>query len=751
MKLLCLFVWITVFSVPVYGQGYPSDTLTTESLRQKIESYNISHPSVLLFLHTDKTLYTNNETIWFNSYLISKNKSSLESHNVLSVALIKEDNRKVYLQTKCLLESGRGGGSLLLPDTIAPGHYQLIAYTNIVDANSIPITTFTQSITIKSITEHNFFTTMKISDSIAQKNADKINVHFYPEGGNIGNGYLNTIGWETTTPDGLPISVKAILYSNGNPIDTVTTNNYGMGIFRLFANDSIKYSLRITDKNNGKDSIYLLPEVLNNVAGVHINNAVINDTLRFTINSPQTKQVKILVHNYREAYAFFTVNAQLRDQAIIVAVNEMPKGIGAITVIDNYGRPLAERIFYAHYDEKINAEIQTDKEEYNDQEKVTVKLKLTDKKGKPVQGIVSVACVEANRLEVDNKQDIESYVYLNNELGHLPVLREGRGYNDKAYLENILLIKGWRKYIWQDILKNPVDNIRKESHSLTYSGSVTSFSRQLFTSISMALINDSSLKVISTDNSGQFYLKNEDMVVKYNRMIWMLLNQQKSKDYTININDPYLGVNQKLAAETAFGMHGFNKKMQADETEFLSDFGKNITLADIIVKTQKNDNPFFVPKEAKGFNVNACGDYVCAMYGELNCTLEFHDLNKTLIPIKGNTYIKVTLNSKGWPVLRQRVTYMGCSLEENNTGKVYFLPAIYEPKLFYGADYNRPDAPQTQYLSTLFWSPAIIVNNGEAEFSFTTSNITGKFNIVVQGLSTSDILYGESSFLIKKR
>ncbi|RYF11035.1 MAG: hypothetical protein EOO42_21855, partial [Flavobacteriales bacterium] len=40
-----------------------------------------------LFLHTDKTLYTNNETVWFAGYLSSGAAVPLGAHHTLSVAL----------------------------------------------------------------------------------------------------------------------------------------------------------------------------------------------------------------------------------------------------------------------------------------------------------------------------------------------------------------------------------------------------------------------------------------------------------------------------------------------------------------------------------------------------------------------------------------------------------------------------------------------------------------------------------------
>lgn len=681
MKLVSVFIYTILFIPRLFGQSTPrSDTLTNESIAEKFELFNKAHTAVLLFLHTDKTLYIPNETIWFNAYLLSKNNDPLDNHNVLSVVLIREDGRKICLQSKYVVESGSAAGSLFLPDTIAAGLYQLLAYTNIVDKNAKPIAIFTQGITIKTPGGRAPVTKSKISDNA--RGTDSLSTHL-------------------------------ILKTNSD--STITTV--------AIHNDSL--------------------------LAVHINNPVVNDTLRFTISSPQNRQVKILVHDYRHAYAFFTINTHPKEQRVTVAINKIPKGIAVMTITDNNGNTLAEHLFFAHFDDRINTTLETDKPEYRNKEKVTVKLKLSDKNGNPVQGMVSVACAQSNRIETGTKKDIETYVYLNDGPGHLPVTIESRSFNEKPYFEKILLATGWYRNKWQELLNgSPLDTLN-EDHSLVFAGTVTNFNGQLTKSLTLALVSDSNLKVISTDNFGQFNLKNNDLIVAYGRKIWMPLNLQNKRAYTIDVKDPYSGINQKLAAEILFDKRDFNKIDQTSGTEVFPDLEISKTLTNVVVKTKKTDHPFYEAKASRGFNTNACGDYACAMYGDLNCPLWFHDLTRTIIPIKGKIYHRMVLNTQGRPVMWYHEVYMGCSLEENNTAKAYFLPGIYEPKVFSGADYNQPGSPQTQYLSTLFWNPAIVVNNGAATFSFITSDLKGKFNIVVQGVSTNFVLLGEISFIVK--
>ncbi|MEO6850965.1 MAG: hypothetical protein ABI166_10050, partial [Mucilaginibacter sp.] len=293
-----------------------------------------------LFIHTDKTLYGTNETVWFSGYLIKSNNEKI--HTLLSVALIREDNREVVLQSKYIMQNGLSFGSLDLPDTLLAGNYQFVAYTNVMGKNGKPTTIFIQPLTVKSNTEDRFTANLELMDTVvtadvvraklavqvnkAEKNLkpllefsvtggkaqtarmrdniytftirqeelrsplsillvkvkygkntkylsvklpqikkEGMKIKFYPEGGSLSSGLESTIGWEAMTSDGQSVAVQAILYKNSTPLDTLTTDAYGIGKFKLKPEQGYKYELRL--KSNAyqhRDTTYALPEPVQN-------------------------------------------------------------------------------------------------------------------------------------------------------------------------------------------------------------------------------------------------------------------------------------------------------------------------------------------------------------------------------------------------------------------------------------------------------------------------------------------------------
>jgi hypothetical protein len=117
-----------------YGQSTTS--LETEMLK-KLSLNAKAHSSAALFVHIDKTLYTNSENIWFAAYLLNCGPDSINAHRILSVAIVGEDDRKVYQQDKYVMQDGLGSGSIWLSDSIPPGDYQFIASTDLLNAKRL--------------------------------------------------------------------------------------------------------------------------------------------------------------------------------------------------------------------------------------------------------------------------------------------------------------------------------------------------------------------------------------------------------------------------------------------------------------------------------------------------------------------------------------------------------------------------------------------------------------------------------------
>ncbi|SDM26062.1 hypothetical protein SAMN05421813_108132 [Daejeonella rubra] len=795
----------------LFGTVYAQTSMTDSLVVHKFELHSRSNPSNPLFVHTDKTIYTNNETVWFSAYLIESGKTYLHRHTILSLAMVREDNREIILQDKYLMKDGLSFGSMGLPDSIPPGNYMFIASTNVLDKNGQPLTVFTQPLTIKSIVLNSFNATLSLLDSVVTGGAVRskltltpkepdpkskikpgitysvgkgekqtvvlkqnestyimtipasqvnqtnpillttityneevgylsiklpehtvsgMDVQFFPEGGNLVNGLTGTIAWEAKNRQNVPIALKGILYRNDIPLDTISTNSYGIGSFKLRPDHEGIYTLKVSANNYlEKDTVFTLPRALEDGIILQLNNAIVNDTLKFSLFSKSPKNIKVLIHNYRKVFGIAEVQAKAIGTKVIMALPELPKGIATITILDENGRPSAERLFFAHHDQKIIGDIQTDKAVYKRKEKVNVKLKLTDQNGKPVQGIMSAAVVQDNRIESSKQQDIESYVYLNHDLGGLPKDPAGRGLDNKDYLEDIMLVKGWRRFTWQNLIQTGAkDTLVIQTPKMT--GRVTYNNKDLKKPVQISLFRDSLFELLTTDTDGSFIINENQLVTTEGRKVLASVNEKNKTGFAIETDNPFKNINQRLSDQFVIQNTNVAPAIQNSSDQQLKGMERMIALQEVVVTGNKNDYSLY---GMKGAGPNACGDYVCS-FGILNCSNHVGGR----APIKGERF------GNGF-------VYSGCILDESNETKTIFkINPVFTSREFYGVNTDSAGLIEAQFISTLFWQPGLMNNEkGETEFSFITGDITGKFRIIIQGVGIENMIFGEQSFTVK--
>ncbi|MGG9962782.1 hypothetical protein [Ferruginibacter sp. SUN106] len=217
------------------------------------------------------------------------------------------------------------------------------------------------------------------------------------------------------------------------------------------------------------------------------------------------------------------------------------------------------------------------------------------------------------------------------------------------------------------------------------------------------------------------------------------MRNDRQLEYAVAVNDPYQAMNKKLAASLIFPDYSPRSFAQSSQAFVLKPGEVAKTLKTVVVAAKK-DNSFFTARKP---GVNACGDYVC-LNGILNCT---NHPNDQFQPEVGKSYG----NRFGGNNIVQMV-YYGCTAltQLANNEYRFLMQGIYNKKEFYVTDLTKADATDPQYLSTLYWNYSLLTNaNGEAELIFYTSDITGKFRIVVQGVAKDEVLYGEQFFEVR--
>jgi len=785
MRKLFLAFFICLTTLHVFAQ---------DPLTEKFNLYQKANPTGNLFVHFDKNVYSSNETVWFTGYLISSR--DMGKHHLMSVSVIRESDNKVVLEDRFVMRNGFSFGSFNLPDSIAVGNYRLLAITDYT-INNLPEVSFTQPITIKSVLEPPFKASMKImasnnkenkvmvsattadnrflakpaeitytygnikktiqTDASGQavialpqldnlkdgnlyvklrydKDSTSINipiaqpkgspsVKFYPEGGNIVSGLVNNIGWEVRDRQTKPIAVKAYLYKNDKAIDTINADSYGLGAFKLFVEDGAKYTLKVVD-NSLKDTLFTLPNALKDGIALNVIDAVVTDTIKINIRAKQAQQVGIRVHNFRESYLYTKFEIQPGVRTLKIPLTQVPKGLASITITNTEEQPLAERIFFAHYDNSEKVAITSDKASYGIREKVNLKLNL---KNINETAVVSIAVVQDNRMEPGKITDIENFTYLNNELAAMPINTKGSTFKNKKYLEQLLLIKGWRKYNWQDLNKVKAADTNSKFVNLLYTGTVTKSKRPLTKAVDVGAMGGEQIKLITTNQDGTFDFNTPQLYTVSGKKMFLFLNN-KDASSKFSVANQLLETSEKLANIPSLDEKPPLLTLSDNSELFIKSNEKSIRLKEVTItgNTSKGD-----------FGPNACGDYVCRM-GVLNCRNHYGE-STNRHPIAGQTY---KLNDG------QKQVYPGCNVTDESI--LFKTEGVHIHKEYYVDNYKDPQEPA--YFSTIYWNYATILNKDkETNIDFYTSDIAGKYRIVVQGITQNQVIFNEKFFEVKKK
>ncbi|RYG21926.1 MAG: hypothetical protein EOO07_01340 [Chitinophagaceae bacterium] len=752
-----------------------------------------------LFLHCDKTLYTNNETIWFTAYLSSKDKQ-IAKHDILSVFLQLEGSNKIVVSEQYFMESGFAFGSIELPDTIPPGNYKLIAYTNVVNAKALPSVTFTQSLTIKTTAQqkfsaefqilpliknastldvfikvkglpiqkngkypsadiryylkdkaqiaetkedgtllikvpvndidalrNKFYAEVKFYDEIKHLSAvlptlleQRVDLKFYPEGGQLSDQIKSVIGIEALGHGGQPISFKGIVYEESIPVDTIETNATGFAKIALAPKQGADYYVKPFDESSYTNGLrFNFPAVKKDYPVITMPKAIADDSLSFVLRSKNLAEFNVVVHQGSEVFLDFKVTANAKGRPVKIPLIGIPTGITSLTILGETGLPLAERLFFAHYQRKNRLSVVTNKQEFAKREKVIVKLKLeADKVLDDSLPMVSVACVLSSRLESLKFQDIEHYSYVTARLEDGAFSMLGKTYGGDDYLESVLLIKGWRKF------KDSLPDTNPSLSPLEFTGNLLKNGRKVTEPISFTVLRDSAFSLQSTDHTGFFKMETQNLLHGYGRKMMFSVNMPNRELYTVNLLNPFERTDSLLASvHSANELTAFKNVVSSEA--FVYD-NKALKLKEVEIRGKRGNQDF--GKSAK----NECGDYVCSI-GILNCAYDGDKSIGAYPPVLGQRY-KVPVRSLNGYYTYERRIYKGCVSKSKVAGT---FQGVSYAREFYLNDYTDKNLPAVDNQSTIYWNHAIELNSKDTEFSFYTSDLPGMFRIVVQGMSAS--------------
>jgi hypothetical protein len=286
---------------------------------------------------------------------------------------------------------------------------------------------------------------------------NKINISFFPEGGYMVAKIPSNVAFKAVNEFGKPAEIEGYITDNSqNKIVEFSSFHQGMGAFGFTPIPGKRYYAVITKPK--VDNIFDLPEVMPNGYVMKVETLK-NNRYKIVYYSPDKEKVHLTIQSGNKLqYSKSDVTTEGMNETIFSA-DKFPAGIALVTLFDNGGVPRCERLVYFNYGKRLNVLLKFDKEKYSPREKISLRIRTTDKDSIPVSANLSLAVANDQLLTMaDDKQDnILSWLMLGSEI-------KGKVEKPSFYfdpeepkaekaLDYLLLTQGWRRYTWNDLLK----------------------------------------------------------------------------------------------------------------------------------------------------------------------------------------------------------------------------------------------------------------------------------------------------------
>ncbi len=451
-KLLALsFLSLLFFPFDTVAQMEVSDITT------KFEDYHEQLAPEKVYLHTNRELFTLGDTLHFGAYVLNgKDHSPTYVSRVLYAELLAPTD-SIVGSLKLKIDSlGRSSGSFTLSDNLFAGQYTLRAYTQ-YQMNFDLDYFFTKSIKLLPRLE---------TQDIIEDSPDKVPqvmLKFFPEGGELIAGTINTIAFKATDQYGNPLDIKGDIFDEtGTKITSISCEHDGMGVLQLFLEEGKQYTCNY--QYAGRFFSQPLPNALS--SGYLLNVRKTSGRWHTEVKPIDTSIENAFIILQCRGEILYVIGPQSGAESIKFSLSEteLPHGVIHMTFFDPQHRAVAERLIYNDNREYLGTlDITTDKNTYAKRSKVNVDFGLKMNQEEVLKLATISTTVIPQKLRKLPEHSITSFLFITSDLKgyiHQPTYYVNPKNPDRLrHLDLLMMTHGWRRFEWDKLTNGELPEI----------------------------------------------------------------------------------------------------------------------------------------------------------------------------------------------------------------------------------------------------------------------------------------------------
>jgi len=768
--ILCLLC----VGLAVFAQENKSDTLT-----KRFNTYAQQNLQEKIYVHTDRDYYLTGETIWFAVYIIDEFHQPLALSKVAYIELLDRNN-KPMLQIKVAVKDGFANGSLFLPATLGSDNYKLRAYTSWMK-NYDSDFYFNKNISVV-----NPF--VRLDTAITSTHTSTtVEAQFFPEGGNMIVGINNKVAFKVNDASGHGLDFVGALVNQHN--DTVlhfSPLKFGIGNFSFVPMENTQYRAVIHAKGLN-EKVFNLPQTQATGYAFHLeesSNKINVEVNAVGINPNSAEVVYLFIHAQQVVSKVEMKFIGNNKATFSIDRDKLQEGISHFTIFSQDLKPVCERLYFKTPTALLPIQVQSNQQQYEKRKKITLNINGN------VNDHLSLAVVRMDSL-ANSSTHIADYFLLTSDLKgtiESPEYYLGKDSLTRMAQDNLMLTHGWSRFKWDAISKN--ENTTR--YPLEYAGHiVTAIVKDEAGTPKANVIGYASspskiirLNVNRSNGKGEvlFDMKN----FFGSRQLILQTNTKTDSLYHIEVKDPFslqfstekiapfhlsssfekniLSRSVGMQVQDVYSKNENNKTVKstidsisfygkADETYLLDDYTRFPVMEEVMREYVPG---VLVRKHKDGFHFIVLDNVNRSAFRETPLVLldgvplfdedeimNFDPLKVKKLEVIARRYFIGPLDAPG---VVSYTTYRGdlAGFQLNPKSVSLNYEGLQLQQEFYSPQYVNQNATQNRlpdFRSLLYWQPSVIIDaNGKKSIEFYTSDLTGKYQVVVEGISSSGLV-----------
>jgi len=442
-EIFYVLLFSVVFSSGLLAQG-------DVSLKESYESY-FELPRESIFLHLNKSTYIVGEELWFSAYAYDrKNGVPFTQTTNLHLALYNEQGNLI-LDQLVMAVNGYARGNIRIDSTYTSGDYFIKASTNWM-RNFTEDDSCVQKIQIIN-------GSAKVRD-LAYAEYD---LQLLPEGGHLVEGLESVIGVKLINSDGRGVIFNkgSLVNDRGRTIMDFKGNAFGMASFPVRPQKgSNKVSIRLAD--NRVVTAHLPPVSEKGIILRVVNNYGDNELLiamttnKKTLKDIRNKEFRLLVHKDGDIVTTRSLAFDNSTKETLLSINRklLFPGVNTATLFDEENKPIAERLFFNPVGLKaMQAEVYLD-EKVKDSLAIGINVSSKFSNTRSLSISVLPSGTRAYNQKVNILSEFLLKPYLKGYIENPAYYFKGFGPRKNFDLDLLLLVQGWSRYEWKNILNH---------------------------------------------------------------------------------------------------------------------------------------------------------------------------------------------------------------------------------------------------------------------------------------------------------